>query len=657
MPRDYDDFDLEIGREGEVCVSRVRVPGMGDARHPFAVPFDEGELERLLAGVGVVRRDLRLATGERDILQEIGQRLFAALFGGHVGRFWSACLERARESEKGLRLHLRLRSPELWDWPWEYLYDPDADFLALLPDVSIVRYPEIPLRTERLQVQPPLRVLVAAARPRQCRPVGTEREWDAVKAAWESIASPGRVELELLEGASTTKVKKALRRPFHIFHFIGHGQLETARRRGVLLFEKGSGEADSVTGRELSRILRRQPALRLAVLNACEGARAIREDPFTGVAQQLVHGRIPAVVAMQFRIADEAAIAFSRRFYEALAEGMPVDAAVSEARLELADERFAWEWGNPVLYMRAEDGQIFVLPPAEAEPSPAPSRESKASGGTWRNPLTDRRSWVLSTILVLALAGTLWLQRERPSQARLFTPSDPDCPSPPGLSMSFVKIPPGTFLMGSDDGPADQRPAHRVTITKPFCMGRYEVTQEQWKKVMGKLPRLKVMGPDLPAGNISWNDAQDFVDALNRRDPTAHYSLPTEAQWEYAARAGTEGRFSFGSDPDVLSDYANCRSPARSDGYEDLAPVGSFRKNPWGLYDMYGNASEWVADWLGPYPASPMSDPVGPATGTERVRRGGSFEYKVHCDSIWRTGSKPGIKSEAYGFRVVREPG
>ncbi len=237
MPWDYDDFDLEIGREGEAYVSRVSVPGMGDARNPFAAPFFAGDAGELLAGSGVVRRDIAPVSGERRTIQEIGQRLFSAVFGGNVGSFWNTCLRQARHDGRGLRLHLRLRSPELWGWPWEYLYDPDSDFLALLPDVSIVRYPEIPQPTRSLRVEPPLRVLVASARPRQCQPLGTEREWEAVKAAWESIASPGRVELEFLEKASTTKLRRALRQPFHIFHFIGHGQLDLAHRWGVRLEE------------------------------------------------------------------------------------------------------------------------------------------------------------------------------------------------------------------------------------------------------------------------------------------------------------------------------------------------------------------------------------------------------------------------------------
>ena len=111
MPWDYDDFDLEIGREGEAYVSRVSVTGMGDARNPFASPFRDGDLDQLAAGIGSVWRDVTPAAGERKTVQEIGQRLFSAVFDGNVGNFWSACLRRARESRKGLRLHLRLRSP------------------------------------------------------------------------------------------------------------------------------------------------------------------------------------------------------------------------------------------------------------------------------------------------------------------------------------------------------------------------------------------------------------------------------------------------------------------------------------------------------------------------------------------------------------------
>jgi formylglycine-generating enzyme required for sulfatase activity len=644
MPWDYDDFDLEIGREGEAYVSRVSVLGMGDAGNPFASPFSAGDLDELVAGAGVVRRDITPAPGERRTIQEIGQRLFSVVFGGNVGSFWNACLRQARNAGKGLRLHLRLRSPELWEWPWEYLYDPDSDFLALLPDVSIVRYPEIPQPTRSLRVEPPLRVLVAAAGPRRCPSLGTEQEWETVKAAWESIGSPGRVELELLEGASTAKVRRALRRPFHILHFIGHGKLDTANRRGMLLFEKGAGERDSITGRELIRILKRQPALRLVVLNACEGGRAAREDPFTGVAQQLVHGQIPAVVAMQFRIADEAAIVFSRRFYQSLAEGMPVDAAVSEARLELAAEHFETEWGNPVLYMRATDGQIFVLPSAESE-SP-PRSESLEGVGRWV-------LGALAAIFVLVFGATWLIRRDWSSPAWPVPLSDADCPSPPGLPMAFVKIQPGIFTMGTDQ--SGDEPAHQVTITKPFCIGRFEVTKGQWKKVMGGLPHLKSSGSDLPVGNVSWHDAQAFIAVLNRLDVEAHYRLPTEAQWEYAAHAGTEGRFSFGDDPGELVKYGNCKPRGVSDGYEGLAPVGSFRRNPWGLYDMYGNVSEWVEDWRAPYPPGAV-DPTGPLTGEVKVRRGGSLSYTYYCDSTYRSSSKPGTRNEAFGFRLVREP-
>lgn len=656
MPLEYDDFDLEIAREGEGFVARVAVRGMGEAQAPFPSPFQEGELDGLLAGIGIVRRDLAVpAGGGRRTVQEIGQRLFAAVFGGRVRIFWENCLRQARQAGKGLRLHLRLRSSELWDWPWEYLFDPDADFLALLPDVSIVRYPELPHPTRRLRVDPPLRVLVATAHPRECRRLGVEREWEQVKSAWESIATPGRLELVLLEGASLAKVRRALRRPFHIFHFIGHGELDAARRQGVLLFEKGERGSDPVTGQELIRVLQRQPALRLVVLNTCEGARAAREDPFSGVAQRLVHGRIPAVVAMQFRIADDAAIIFSRHFYETLAEGMPVDAAVSEARLALVTQHFEVEWGNPVLYMRSPDGQIFTLPPLESPSSATIENNSRETGPKPVKPAAWRRTlWAAGILLAVALGTAALLQGYRSLTGWKTWRTDANCPSPPGLAMAFARIEPGSFTMGADESGDDL--AHRVTLTQPFCIGRFEVSQEQWKKVMGGLPRLRSEDSKLPAANVSWRDAQAFIAALNRLDPPARYRLPTEAQWEYASRAGAPGRYSFGDDPGDLRKHGNCRPPEASDGYEGLAPVGSFRANPWGLYDLYGNVTEWVEDWMGPYPSRAAVDPAGPSAGTLKVRRGGSFNYTYHCDSTYRTGSKPGARNGAFGLRVVRDP-
>jgi formylglycine-generating enzyme required for sulfatase activity len=632
---DFENFDLLIGPENGRYWARVSLRGLGEASHGFDSPFEEGALEDVLSRIEVRQRDTRQAQGDhRTTLQNLGSRLFTTVFAGKVRSFWDTSLYQARQERKGVRLQLRLLSPELWDWPWEYLYDPDRDFLALTPDTSIVRYPEIPLPAHPLPSETPIRVLVATAHPKGSQRLAVAHEWDGLKGSLTGQA----VSLKLLENASLSELRRTLRKPFHVLHFIGHGSFERDANRGVLLFEKKNGEPDRVTGRELARVLRKQPQLKLVVLNACEGARAARRDPFAGVAQALIKDGMPAVVAMQFQVTDEAAIAFSRAFYQSLGEGDPVDTAMFEARSVLMSERFETEWGNPVLYMRSPDGRIFDLSPvvATADPVPPDGHPQTSSSTEESDNSSTYKRLLAATLGAAALGGGYWLST-LPDRS-----TDPACPSPSGLEMPFTKIEPGRFLMGMKERP--------VQITRPFCLGRFEVTQGEWKGVMGTLPQQNQEGKDLPVGNVSWNDAQMFIAQLNAREPAAHYRLPTDAQWEYAARAGTSGRFSFGEEKLELRRYANCNKAGH------LTPVGSLRKNPWGLYDMYGNVSEWVADWEAPLPKEPAVDPTGPPTGTEKIRRGGSFTNGAYCNSTFRPGTAPDRQSKDFGFRIVRDP-
>jgi formylglycine-generating enzyme required for sulfatase activity len=630
---EFEDFDLLVGGKDGHYWARVSLRGIGEVHCEFDSPFKTGELEDLLSRLAVRQRDTGSAhLSRRAALQDLGGRLFAAVFADRIHRFWDTCLYRARQEGKGVRLRLRLLSPELWDWPWEYLYDPDRDFLALIPDTPIVRYPELPLEARPLPSKAPIRVLVATAHPKGSQRLEVGREWEELK---RSLAGQA-VSLTLLENTSLSELRNILHKPFHVLHFIGHGSFERDTDRGILLLAKRNGDQERVTGRGLARVLRKQPLLKLVVLNACEGARAARRDPFAGVAQALIKDGMPAVVAMQFQVTDDAAIAFSRAFYQSLGEGDPVDTAMFEARHVMMSECFETEWGNPVLYMRSPDGRIFDLTPVVAvETVPRPDEPPSPSPWWIRaGPFLRKRLWiaVLGTSL---LGGGYWLST-LPDRS-----TDPACPSPAGLEMSFMKIKPGRFLMGPKKKP--------VKITRPFCFGRFEVTQGEWKKIMGTLPQQKQEGQDLPVGNVSWNEIQGFLNLLNSSDPAAHYRLPTEAQWEYAARAGTPGRFSFGENPSDLRHYANCSKAGHP------TSVGSLGKNPWGLYDMYGNVSEWVSDWKEPLTEVPAVDPEGPRMGTEKVRRGGSFEYGARCDSTFRTSSAPDRHDEEYGFRIVRD--
>jgi formylglycine-generating enzyme required for sulfatase activity/sugar lactone lactonase YvrE len=232
--------------------------------------------------------------------------------------------------------------------------------------------------------------------------------------------------------------------------------------------------------------------------------------------------------------------------------------------------------------------------------------------------------------------------------------------------IEFVAIRPGEFVMGSEEGQQDERPPHRVRLTRSFELGRYEVTQEQWAAVMGpivvdqsgpewfaKKPRIRYsdIGGKKPVVGVSWEDAQEFLSKLNALDRRHVYRLPTEAEWEYACRAGTG--------EDLPADILEMAWVKENFGLE-LHPVGKKRPNAWGLYDMQGNAYEWVADWYDKdyYRRTPAADPAGPTSGYTRLYRGGDAwnpASNARCSSRQRGGSLPVSRGPSNGFRVSRE--
>ena len=223
-----------------------------------------------------------------------------------------------------------------------------------------------------------------------------------------------------------------------------------------------------------------------------------------------------------------------------------------------------------------------------------------------------------------------------------------------GVKMDFVLIKAGSFMMGSekDYAYADERSVHEVTITKPFYMGVYEVTQAQWKALMGDNPS-GFKGDDLPVEMVSWEDCQKFLAKLKEKAGQGMICrLPTEAEWEYACRAGSKTEYSFGDDVGSLEDYAWFRANSE----EKTHPVGQKKPNAWGLYDMHGNVFEWCADGYdaGYYAKSPEDDPKGPAAAGSRVLRGGSWGY--HADdtrSAYRIRVDPSGRRSYCGCRVV----
>jgi formylglycine-generating enzyme required for sulfatase activity/predicted Ser/Thr protein kinase len=231
---------------------------------------------------------------------------------------------------------------------------------------------------------------------------------------------------------------------------------------------------------------------------------------------------------------------------------------------------------------------------------------------------------------------------------------------PGGVTVEMVWIPPGTFMMGSppgEEGRADDEKQRKVTISKGFWMGKYEVTQAQWKAVMGSNPS-DFKGDNLPVENVSWNDCQEFIKRLNARRE-GRFRLPTEAEWEYACRAGTTTPYHFGRT--ISTDQANYSGISDVTGKrvyrKQTTDVGSFEANAWGLCDMHGNVWEWCQDWFGDYSGSTVTDPTGATSGTARVLRGAGWGYgPLTCRSAYRGSGPPDNRSWDDGFRVVVVP-
>ena len=234
----------------------------------------------------------------------------------------------------------------------------------------------------------------------------------------------------------------------------------------------------------------------------------------------------------------------------------------------------------------------------------------------------------------------------------------------PRSGMVFVEVPAGRFSMGSpaeEPGRNSDETAHEVELGR-FWIARDETTQAQWRRVMNADPsHFANCGGGCPVENVSWIEVQQFLLRLNRRFPGRNYRLPTEAQWEYACRAGTATPFSTGLR--LTDEQANFDGRYRLPGHPpgrfrgSPVPAGSFPATPWGLRDMHGNVWEWCEDWYGPYPPGPARDPIGPSGGTMKIIRGGSWAFDENsCRCALRYTHAPGDRGFSIGFRVVADP-
>jgi formylglycine-generating enzyme required for sulfatase activity len=247
-------------------------------------------------------------------------------------------------------------------------------------------------------------------------------------------------------------------------------------------------------------------------------------------------------------------------------------------------------------------------------------------------------------------------RRQAQAAAQLGLPVEKAVDLGGGVEIGLVLVPAGRFRMGVQAGESDDLGIGRqwALIARPYYIGKYEVTQEQWQKVMGTNPS-SFKGPKLPVECVSWDDCQEFLNKLNGlgKDP-GRFRLPTEAEWEWewACRAGTRTRFCSGDDEGALAEYA--WYGANSGG--TTHPAGTRKPNAWGLHDCHGNVWEWCGDWYDGYAQGwrPRTDPMGPPSGAGRVLRGGSWDYLAgYCRSSFRGSDFPDCRNDYVGFRVA----
>lgn len=615
-PDCFESFELEIERVAGGYQARVAASPMTKTR-AFPVRLDGFDPSRL--GVTTEEESTGSRGGERhartlvqlpENLQSWGKDLFRATFVGELRKVLESSIQRVRSEGKGLRICLRLDdAPELATLPWETLGDAldDGEFGGAL-DLLVIRTLNVSrIRRPRVETgRKKVRMLGLLPCPAGEEKLSGKKEWNELERLLGRVVDAGALETHLVDPPTLEELGREIdRAPCQILHVVAHGEPGMPGASGSLLLESSTGDVDSVGGLQLRQALASREPPRLVVLNACFGAATRSDDAFDGLAQSLLRAGVRAVVAMRTAISDAAALTFAEVLYSHLVRGRTLEAAMCEARRALALGEHRPEWATPVLYLEGENQRIL-------------DDEWVASLGRLR-----RVGYGLGLCALLALGG-YQLTRQPP-------PGVPcPVPGPPDVGLELMWIEEGEVV--GVQGP--------LVIERPFCISAKEITNRQWLQVMKGGAPDDARDLDLPVTSITIEEVRDFAARLEAKEPGAIYRLPTDQEWEYAARAGRETLYWFGSDAKKLHRFGNCRNEKR-DGYDKLAPVGSYPPNPWGLHDVHGNAAELV---------HPTESLVG-----RTFRLGGSANnVPNNCDFDFRS-EVVAEKDDGMGFRIVRE--
>jgi tetratricopeptide (TPR) repeat protein len=491
--KSYSNLDVHITPAAEGFRAWLDSSVGGQASVDFAEPFSDDELRaiqaRLAGDVATFQSAFNSAGGsDLDAIKAVGDRLFSAIFQGPARICLSNGLLEAEQRGSGLRIRLHLgQVPKLAELPWEYLYDPYFDrFLSSSDQTPVVRWTDLPEARRPLQVTPPLRILVVIASPTEYPPLDVDQEWSRLRDALSELEQRGLVLLDRLEGATLGALQQRLRQgELHILHFVGHGSFDPQTQRGTVVFEDEAGHGQPVDGDRLGELLRDR-LLRLVILNACEGARGSPVTPWAGLAQQLGRKGIPATIAMQFPITDRAALCFSQEFYRALADGLPVDAALTEARRAILSRENELEWGTPALYLGATDGEVFDVTPL----SPQQQRQNQ--------------KLALSHEARVAIAQGNWEAAVSKLEA-------------------LLALDPADVRAGADL----QRARRYLLVPTLFAEGRAHFDAGRWREALDGLRQVQIIAGDYRGVYGLMARAQHELLQLERRQDNDQSTVPT----------------------------------------------------------------------------------------------------------------------------------
>lgn len=718
----YLDFLIEVSAVGDEQTYVIVVRSTaGEARQVTKLPITAAELENNLLKLenAILRSsDSSYTTlgAHEHAVQAFGRTLFDFLLPGETRTLYYECLREAAHHDRGVRIKLSLHTPALAALPWEFLYDArKRDFLCLDPHTPLVRYTELPQTPPPLAVEPPLQILGVIADPVDMPArLDVQEEKRRISHAIRTLEENGLVQLTWLEGQTWRDLQRIMRAgevPWHIFHFIGHGGFDDQRNEGFIVLADDEKKSHRLYSTQLARLLARQRAsLRLVLLNACDGARTGQQDVLSSTAATLINSGVPAVLAMQYEIADVAAVEFANTFYESLADNLPVDAAVAEARnaINFRNAR-SLEWGIPVLHMRAPDGHLFSLvnasypgvnhpvqngivphPPTSTplpssapipkEALPLPPEPEDDMAAIFSAVEQQSRHLVFSAQADLTTTTTAASKDAAPKLANN-QKVEPEVPARVSavpnhqtfdvsdllhsyaqrhhsiIGFDWVTIPAGDFYMGSDPHRdihffEDELPQFKLYL-QTFRLSRFPITNTQYKLFVdatghrvpthwtnGAIPQAKEKHPVV---NVSWRDANAFCDWAGVR-------LPSEAEWEKAAR-GHDGRlYPWGDSP---PNNERCNFDMQV-GYTTAVGAYPTGASPYGVMDMAGNVWEWTASiWLDSYENYLLQMETSSENNLRRVLRGGGFRDVEFVRCAARSWDLSTQRYRDLGFRVV----